>query len=311
MDNSKTIACVTGGTGMVGQRIVLRLISDGYTVRVLSRGEGFSDSRVEHYRGGLEDESVLRNFVSCARMLFHCAAELNNEAQMWAVNVKGTERLLNEIKGTDIRYFCYLSSAGVVGRTNLKWVNEDSPCDPQNAYEKSKWAAEQLVAQGIEGCSVVILRPTDVISEDKPGALTLPLKSSYMDVLKVFVKGGECAHIVHADDVADVALYFSTRHFNSPQCFFVSCDHEPLNTFAGLWALYKSYIRKRTDGKVRKMPHLPLIIPYLARKIWRGTGNRGDVRYSSEKLLSEGFHYRLGVKEAVKIVALRNENTFC
>lgn len=306
MDNSKTIACVTGGRGMVGQRIVRRLISDGYTVRVLSRGAAFSDNRVEHYRGGLDDKRVLRSFVSCARMLFHCAAELNNEAQMWAVNVKGTESLLNEIKETDIRYLCYLSSAGVVGRTNLKWVNEDTPCDPQNTYEKSKWAAEKLVAKGIEGCSVVILRPTDVISEDKPGLLTLPLKSSCMDVLKVFVKGGECAHIVHADDVADAALYFSTRHFNSPQCFFVSCDHEPLNTVAGLWALYKSYTRKRTDGKVRKMPHLPLIIPYLARKIWRGTGNRGDVRYSSEKLLSEGFHYRLCVKETVKILALRN-----
>jgi len=307
MDISNTVACVTGGSGMVGQRIVQGLLSQGYVVRVLSRMGTFGDSRVDHFRGGLQDAAVLRHFIVGAHLVFHCAAELKDESQMWEVNVKGTEQLLRLVKETNIQFFCYLSSAGVVGRTKVKYVNEDIPCDPQNAYEKSKWAAERLVAQGIDGCRVVILRPTNVISENRPGALALPMKRSLLDVLKLFVKGGECAHIVHADDVADAALYFITRHINSPQCFFVSCDHEPLNTFAGLWALYKSFKGKRTGGKVRPIVHLPLIIPHLLRKISRGTGNRGDVRYSSEKLISAGFNYRIGVKDAVKRVVLHYE----
>lgn len=308
MLNQKAIACVTGGSGMVGRRIVQRLISEGYRVRVLSRGETYCDSRVEHFRGGLHDENVVSAFISGAHMVFHCAAELNDCQVMWEVNVRGTERLLQLIKGEDIHYFCYISSAGVVGRTKEKWVNEETPCDPQNAYEKSKWAAEQVVAKGMSRCGVVILRPTNVIDEDRPGALALPMKSSWVDILKVLFKGSECAHLVHADAVADAAIYFISRPVSRPHCYFVSCDHEPLNTFAGLWSLYKAYKNNRVEGTVRQIPHLPLIIPHILRKLVRGSGNRSDVRYSSAKLISMGFTYRIGIKEAVRRVVVRYEH---
>lgn len=303
----KTIACVTGASGMIGWRVVQRLLSEGYGVRVLSRSAAFCDSRVEHFLGDLCDENIVSSFISGAHMLFHCAAEMNDCQMMWEVNVKGTERLIRLIKGEGMRYVCYVSSAGVVGRTKEKWVDEEIRCDPQNAYEKSKWAAEQHVANGIRGCSVVILRPTNVIDEERLGPLALPMKCSWSDILKVFFKGGECAHIVHADDVADAAIYFISRPVDRPHCYFVSCDHEPLNTFAGLWSLYKTYKSNRVQGEMRQLPHLPLIIPHILRKLMRGSGNRGDVRYSSAKLMSTGFTYRIGVKEAVRRVVCRYE----
>ncbi len=56
------------------------------------------------------------------------------------------------------------------------------------------------------------------------------------------------------------------------------------------------------DG-VRPMPHLPLIVPHILRRPWRGAGNYGNIRYSSEKLLSAGFRYRIGVEGAVRRIA--------
>ena len=106
--------------------------------------------------------------------------------------------------------------------------------------------------------------------------------------------------MVHAADVAEAAMYFISHPFKNPRCFFVSCDHEPLNTFAGLWALYKAIENNRPVENVRPVLHLPLIVPHILRKLWRGRGNRGDVRYSSEKLISERFNFALGVEEAVK-----------
>ncbi len=301
------IASVTGGSGMVGRRIARRLVAEGHEVRVLSRGEAGADGGVKYFRGGLQDEEVLRRFVSGAHMVFHCASELNIESRMWEVNVRGTERLLRLVGQGSSRYFCYLSSAGVVGRTKAKWVDEETPCSPQNTYEKSKWAAEQLVARGIDGCSVVILRPTNIIDENQSGALIHPMRGSWADVLKVFLKGGECAHIVHADDVAAAALHFAAaRQFDQPRCFFVSRDDDPVNTFAGLWSLYKALESGGTGDNVRPMAHLPLQIPYVLRQLWRGAGNRGDVRYSSKKLLSEGFTYPIGVKEAVRRLVSRD-----
>lgn len=302
LDKAKQIACVTGASGMVGSKIVQRLVLQGYKVRALSRSKHFDGRNVELFRGGLEDEAILKRFLYNANLLFHCAAELYDESKMWDVNVLGTERLLRTVRESNIQYMCYMSSAGAVGRTKVKWVDEKTKCEPQNVYERSKWAAEKLLAHGINGCRVVILRPTNVIDEKRPGALSLPMSGSWLNRFKVFLKGGECAHIVHAEDVAKAAMYFVSRPFNNPRCFFVSCDHEPLNTFAGLWALYKAIENNRPVDRIRPVAHLPLIVPHILRKLWRGRGNRGDVRYSSGKLISEGFNFPLGVKGAVKQV---------
>jgi len=297
---TKGIAAVTGGSGMVGRKITQKLLQEGYEVRVLTRNKLFRDDSAQVYYGDIENTDILMLFLKDVSYLFHCAAELYDESKMWDVNVLGTEQLLRIVKKSNIQYLCYLSSAGVVGRTNVKWVNEEAICKPQNAYEQSKWAAEQLVAGGIDGCRIVILRPTNVIDNKRPGALGLPMRSSWLDRFKVLLKGGECAHIVHAEDVAEAAMYFVSRPFNTPRCFFVSCDYELMNTFAGLWALYRTIENNRPVDSVRPAPHLPLIVPHILRQLRHGKGNRGDVRYSTEKLISEGFKFHLGVEGAVK-----------
>jgi nucleoside-diphosphate-sugar epimerase len=294
------IACVTGASGMVGSKIVQLLISKGYKVRALSRNINFDDTNVELFRGSLDDEIVLTDFLMNAHLLFHCAAELRDESKMWDVNVLGTERLLRIVRKSSVQYICYLSSAGVVGRTSVKLVDENTTCDPQDPYERSKWAAEQLVSQGIDGRHIVILRPTNVIDNRHPGVLVLPMRNSWSDRIEVLIKGGECAHLLHAEDVAEAAMYFIPRVVKTPRCYFVSCDHEPLNTFAGLWSLYIAIKNDRPVNGVKPVLHLPLILPHILRKLFRDIGNRGDVRYSSERLISEGFKFNLGVEGAVK-----------
>lgn len=307
MNKSAQIACVTGATGIIGSRIVQCLIKQGYQTRILTRKAEYSRSDVECYFGGLDNQEILKVFIKDAHLLFHCAAEINDESKMWEVNVLGTERLFNLVVDSDIEYFCYLSSVGVTGLTKIKIVNETVKCNPQNFYERSKWTAEQLVSRPIEGCRIVILRPTNVIDERNPGALLLPIKASCLDRLKVFIKGGEFAHIVHAEDVASAALYLFSHSRNSNQCFIVSNDDDSRNTFAGLWTLYNSF--KKGSNKNQVMIYLPVIIPYLLRRFGRGKCNKGDVRYSSEKLLSTGFKFSLGLTGAVKQVFLANEQS--
>ena len=120
------IACVTGGTGMVGGRIISRLLKSGYRVRMLSRDKNLDDSRIDFFLGSLGDEAVVQRFMSGAHLLFHCAAELQDESKMWEVNVLGTKYLFDLIEKSSIEYFCYLSSAGVVGKTNVRMVDEKS-----------------------------------------------------------------------------------------------------------------------------------------------------------------------------------------
>lgn len=297
---AKGIAAVTGGSGMVGQKITQKLLQDGYEVRVLTRNRLFRDDSAQVYYGDIEDRDILRLFLNNVSYLFHCAAELQNESKMWDVNVSGTEKILHLIPSSGVTYFCYLSSVGVIGLTDNQLVDERSKCNPQNTYEKSKWAAEELVAKGIGNCSIVILRPTNVIDEQRPGALALPIRSKWRDRFIVFLKSIECAHIVHAEDVADAAIFFMNTHFEKPECYIVSCDHERFNTFGGLWSLYRAMQLGQAVEGVDPVIHLPLIIPHILRRLWRGSGNYGNICYSSEKLLSTGFRYSLGVEGAVR-----------
>lgn len=299
----KQIVCVTGASGLVGRSIVRQLRAENYIVRILTRKRMLSSLDEEIFHGNLNNVSVLKSFLFGARLLFHCAAEISDKSKMWDVNVDGTERLFSLLKQNDIEYFCYISSAGVVGRTSIRWVDEKTPCHPQNIYERSKWAAEQIVAQGLSGCRVVILRPTNVVDVHKPGAIGMPMRGGWSDRLKVFLKGGECAHIVHADDVAQAALYLNSHPIDAPECFFISCDHERFNTFGGLWSLYKGIQQGRPIERICPMIHLPIIIPHILRRLLRGAGNYGNVRYSSEKLLSTGFRYSLGIEGSVRRIA--------
>ena len=299
---SKNTACVTGAFGMVGRRIVEKLLNQEYIVRTLSRQMRLEQKGVVNYRGGLEDKEVLDSFVSGADFLFHCAAELKDETKMSDVNIVGTEKIINAVKNSTIKFFSYLSSAGVVGLTNDKIVDEDTPCNPITTYEKTKWEAEKIVAKGINGCKTIILRPTNVIDDLNLGALHLPMSGSLKSLLKVVIKGGECAHIIHAEDVAAAAMYFASHQLSTPRCFFVSCDHEPLNTFAGLWSLYNAIQNRKPIDSVRPVKHLPIFIPFILRRLVRGHSNKGDVRYSSKKLLSEGFKFTLGLEGAIKRV---------
>ena len=75
MNKEKQIACVTGASGMVGSKIVQRLLAQGYIVRSLSRRKYSDDPDVELFLGGLEDQKVLDAFLRNAELLFHCAAE--------------------------------------------------------------------------------------------------------------------------------------------------------------------------------------------------------------------------------------------
>lgn len=300
MSEVEKTACVTGANGMIGRRITDRLTGAGLHVRVLSRSDRNWGPDIEVCRGDLSDADCLRRFLNGAHFIFHCAAELHNVAEMQEVNVAGTRRLLRASAESGAEYFCHISSAGVIGKTEQKWVDETTICDPQNEYEKSKWKAEKLVAAGIGDCRVVILRPTNVVDESRAGIFDLFKNRNLPNRLKLFLKGGECARIVHAEDVADAALHFVDKPITGPEIYFVSRDEEDKNTFAGLWKLYHSAQNNLPPGRLPRVFHLPIFVPDILRKIWRGDRIRGDVRFSSAKIKATGFRYSRTLPEIVE-----------
>lgn len=301
--SDQTTACVTGATGMIGARIVQGLLAAGVRVKVLSRKNKGTDPRAQLVQGDLLDADAVRYFLEGADLLFHCAAELRDKEKMWQVNVQGTELLVAQARKVKPDYFCLLSSAGVVGETDQLLVDEGTPCNPQNEYEKSKLASEGIVTAGMDACRVVILRPTNVIDDFNPGPFNMALTKNFGNSLKLLLKGRECAHILHAEDVAEAALFFVDRA-RECGCFFVSRDDDEINSNSELWRLCISRMRGEELAQVSPPFSLPISVPFHLRRLLRGKGNRGNVRYSSRKLFAAGFEFSMSIGDmADKVIA--------
>ena len=185
-------AAITGARGMIGSIIVDKLVNAGWNVKVLTRSnETRFHPNVTVVQSSINNEDGLQLLLEGVDAVFHCAAELREEGEMYSTNVEGTRKLLKLVTNTKASYFCYLSSAGVIGPTSAKYITEDNDCHPKNLYEKTKYESELLVKNANLNMSVCILRPTNVVSSSRIGILSLPILNGWKEKIRVHLKGKE------------------------------------------------------------------------------------------------------------------------
>ncbi|PCH54311.1 MAG: hypothetical protein COC22_00465 [Flavobacteriaceae bacterium] len=292
-------AAVTGARGLIGRHIAKYLLEEGWHVRTLSRSKNgvILHPNLQSFVGDIKNNETLEELIDGVDAIFHCAAELHDEVKMFDVNVNGTATLLKVVKQTPtIKYFCHLSSAGVIGPTTRLRVDEDSLCAPNNMYEKTKHEAEKLVFNAGLDMSVCVLRPANVFDMNKPGLLSYALNDSVMNKLSVFLKGNEGAHLVHAKDVAAAAIFFIDKKLVKPEAFFLSYDSDERNTVLGV---YKLCCAQRAEGKVNTLWSLPSFIPYMIRRVRKGVSLHGHTRFSGKKLADAGFVFPMGLEASI------------
>jgi nucleoside-diphosphate-sugar epimerase len=281
----------TGGTGLLGRSIVRRLLATGRSVRIISRRSDCpAEPGVSICRGDVTCDRDLAAALQGCDAVVHCAAEKRDTQAMTAVNVEATRRLFDMARDAQVMFFCYMSSAGVIGRTRARIVDETTPCHPMNRYTATKLAAEEIVKQGLPGARVVILRPTNVFGVQTLGPW---LQDSSRSRLRQFLTGGENSHLVYVEDVAATVLHWlqaSTRQ--SVETFIVSSDEESGRTNREVQAVLASMLETAAPA-VRLSA--PLWLPYFTRLIRRGDGNRGDLVYSSVSLRQTGFRLPYGL----------------
>lgn len=165
---------VTGYSGFIGSYVVKLLIEKKHIKKIYLAGRKQELSRIETLTTQKVrfDISEPVDLNLDADIVIHIAGEKKNEAQMWNVNYEGTKRLLAWAARAQVRKFIYVSSVGVYGASRVaNSINENSKCYPQNTYEQSKNAAEQLVKKFCERNNIdfVILQPSNVIGLHKRG----------------------------------------------------------------------------------------------------------------------------------------------
>jgi len=289
------LVAVTGANGMIGSRVIEQLVRAGVRFRVLLRQDKPMPKSAEVVIGDLRSEESLHRLLDGVNTIFHCSGELHDASVMHAVNVTATERLAEIAIELGVTSFIHISSAGVIGPTDREWIDEASPCHPFNLYEQSKWQAERVLSGFSDQLRVCMLRPLNVVDDERPGVVAMASRDVWRDRLAVLVKGAERAHIVHAVDVAAAALFLAENQYCSG-AYFVGYDEHEDNTIVSIFNMARRELAKREyHGLV-----LAATVPYWLRRLKDGKSLHGKTRFSSKKLTEAGFKFPLGFERAVE-----------
>jgi nucleoside-diphosphate-sugar epimerase len=150
---------VTGATGLVGSRLLPRLIAEGHDCRALMRGDQIRPNGAITARGDLNDPGTLLAAVQGVDAVVHLAAlfRTDDEAAIWRVNLEGTRNLLNAVTAHAPRArFVMASTGNVYDQNQVRPGQEGDTCNPTAAYPASKVAAEALLRDS--GLNWAVLR---------------------------------------------------------------------------------------------------------------------------------------------------------
>jgi len=246
----------------------------------------------------------LRRFVHGADVLYHCAAELRNEAEMERTNVQGTANLLAAVGGEAGRWV-QLSSTGVYGSHPHGDIDEDSTINPGNAYERSKAKSDELVcAAAKRGLPCVLLRPTNVYGTDMPNRSLFQLIRMIDKGVFFFIGGhGAVANYIHVENVVDALMLCGTAGLSGNGRTYIVSDHRTLEDFVGIIAvsLGKNAPQKRLpEPLVRTAAALAGWIPKFPLKPSRIDALTNRTIYRTGRIESElGYRNRISMEEGI------------
>ncbi len=178
---------VTGATGVVGAPLVRALLERGDELRILVRPnsdvEVLPDMDMDILEGDVTDrEDVVEAVKGCERV-FHLAGLFEDTAEresaFFDVNVGGTVNIMQAALDHGVQKVVVVSSASTIGEGRGEIGTEETEHRGYflSPYERSKWEAEQFVAEFVEkGVPAVIVNPSLVYgpgnSEHNRGRLT-------------------------------------------------------------------------------------------------------------------------------------------
>ncbi|MDH6630331.1 UDP-glucose 4-epimerase [Streptomyces sp. LBL] len=157
---------ITGGTGLVGSRLLRRLTDAGIDCRAIVRPGKELPAGVTAVEGDLLDPASLPKAVEGVTAVIHLAAVLRtpDPEQIHRVNVEGTLNLIAAVQANAPDARVIMASTSLVYDADVPGpAREGDPTNPQLPYPASKVAAEQALRES--GLTWSILRFAFVYGE--------------------------------------------------------------------------------------------------------------------------------------------------
>jgi len=226
---------VTGGTGLLGGRLIPKLIDDGHQIFALTRSiSSYTKLRAMGAMPFDADLEVNKPLVlPQIDAVVHAAALFRfsgPRAPFFRTNVDGTAALLKAAEIAGARTFIYISAAGIIMDgvgTPVRNANENVPPFSKHfsAYLASKAQAEQLVlAANTPDFRTIALRPPAIWGPGDPFSRALPeaVRSGQF----AFIDRGDYAFATcHVDNVIE-AIQCTLERGEGGRAFFIKDQQE-------------------------------------------------------------------------------------
>ncbi|KAI9098234.1 3-beta hydroxysteroid dehydrogenase/isomerase family-domain-containing protein [Phlyctochytrium arcticum] len=170
MVQEQSSVLVIGGGGFLGQAIISALLKKGHSVSAfdLRKPAQTHPDLTAFHVGDITDPDAVRDACRDKTVVIHTAAVIEGFAKevYWAVNVGGTQNVIDACKECGVRVLVYTSSASVTyyGQDVRGGDESDPYCEiHMDSYNETKAAAEQLIlAANDDDLCTVALRPAGI-----------------------------------------------------------------------------------------------------------------------------------------------------
>ncbi len=237
---------ITGGTGILGSRLLFDLVKNGEPIRAISRSTNHAIvektfkiyapdnykkllDTIEWVHGDITDLVSLEGAMDGITKVYHCAGFVSfhpsDYNKMMKINVEGTENMVNICLEKGVEKFVHVSSIAAIGRLKQgELISEETHWKTSAAntgYAISKYGAEREVWRGTaEGLNAVIVNPGVIIAPGNWNDNTPAMFNLVWRGLPVFTEGVNA--FVDARDVSKAMIELMESSIHSERFILTS-----------------------------------------------------------------------------------------
>lgn len=206
---------VTGGSGFLGRRLVIRLLEHGRDVTVMGRTPvpDLEALGARFIRASLEDPAAVAAACAGMQTVFHVAAKVGvwgRYDDFFRVNVLGTRAVLDGCRAHGVPQLVHTSTPSVVyNGFNLSGANESLPLTTEcpSPYPLTKAIAErEVLAANRPTLRTVALRPHLIWGVGDPHLIPRILARARSGRLRIVGYGQNRVDMVHVENAVDAQL---------------------------------------------------------------------------------------------------------
>lgn len=288
---------VTGGTGLVGSHVLLKLSQQGNNFRALKRSSSslkicqkvFSYyneielfEKISWVEGDINDIGSLEDAIQGCTMVLHCAAIVSFSPYdvdlMKKVNTEGTANVVNVALDAGVQKIGYVSSIATLGTTKNNTIINES-CNFKftkniSNYSITKYFAEQEVWRAAaEGIDVIIINPSVILGPGDWQKGSSQIFEKIYNGLNFYSTGS--TGYVDVVDVADILV----------QLLFSSAKNERY-IVNGINLKYQDCFNKIAEAMSKPKARIK-VTPFLKEVAWRIEALRSFVTGKSPLITRE------------------------